>query len=71
MIIADLTVLEEVEPVYKILPGWDKTTGLTSYDDLPVRAKEYLKFIEDFVGVPVEYVGVGPSRDHMLVKKKN
>lgn len=65
---ADLEVLQKVEPVYKTFRGWDKSTGLTKYEELPEAAKEYIAFIEEFVGVKVEYIGVGPAREHMLIK---
>jgi adenylosuccinate synthase len=64
---ADLNILARAEPVYKIFPGWTApTTGLTQWDQLPEEAKVYIKFIEDFIGVQVDYIGVGPGREHML-----
>ena len=64
---ADLNTLANVEPVYKTLSGWtEPTTKLTEYDQLPKEAKEYIAFIEEFIGVSVDWVGVGPGREHML-----
>ncbi|CCH61974.1 hypothetical protein TBLA_0G00240 [Henningerozyma blattae CBS 6284] len=66
----DLLNLANVEVEYVTLPGWNQDiTKITKYDDLPVNAKNYLKYIEDFVGVPIEWVGTGPSRDSMLYKE--
>ncbi|KAL7273980.1 Adenylosuccinate synthase [Rhizina undulata] len=66
---ADLNVLEKVEPVYKTFPGWSTpTTKLTSYEQLPVEAKNYIDFVEKFVGVKIGNIGVGPGREHMLTK---
>ncbi|RPB04197.1 Adenylosuccinate synthetase [Choiromyces venosus 120613-1] len=66
---ADLTTLERVEPIYRIFPSWSTpTTKATSWDQLPVEAREYIEFIEEFVGVKVEHVGVGPGREHMCTK---
>jgi adenylosuccinate synthase len=63
----DLSVCEKVEVEYKTLKGWQKDiSGVRKYDDLPQEAKEYLRFIEEFVGVPVKWVGVGPGREAML-----
>lgn len=69
---ADLSILEKVEPVYHTMPGWPgKTTAnATSYYDLPKAARDYIDYIEKFLGVPIEYVGVGPSRDNMLKRGK-
>ncbi|KAF3047656.1 hypothetical protein E8E12_011220 [Didymella heteroderae] len=62
-------VLAEVEVHYETLPGWKKpTTGAKSYYDLPSQAREYIEFIEKFIGVKVKWIGVGPARDHMVVR---
>ncbi|KAG0129584.1 Adenylosuccinate synthetase [Tuber indicum] len=66
---ADLTILERVEPIYRIFPGWPTPTAkATSWDQLPTEAREYVQFIEEFVGVKIEHIGVGPGREHMCTK---
>ncbi|KAG0642078.1 Adenylosuccinate synthetase [Tuber brumale] len=66
---ADLTILERVEPIYRIFPGWPTPTAkATSWDQLPIEAREYVQFIEEFLGVKIEQVGVGPGREHMCTK---
>ncbi|KAK5774009.1 hypothetical protein RI543_004767 [Arxiozyma heterogenica] len=68
----DLMTLGKVDVEYVNLPGWNQDiTKITKYEDLPENAKKYLKFIEDFVGVPVEWVGTGPGRESMLHKDIN
>ncbi|ABN68029.1 Adenylosuccinate synthetase (IMP--aspartate ligase) [Scheffersomyces stipitis CBS 6054] len=65
----DLIKLGKVEVEYKTLPGWETDiTKIKTYDELPENAKSYLKFIEDYLGVPVQWVGTGPARDSMLEK---
>jgi adenylosuccinate synthase len=65
----DLFDLGKVEVVYETLPGWETDiTKITKYDDLPENAKKYLKYIEDFLGVPIGWVGTGPGRESMLSK---
>lgn len=62
-------VLAEVEVTYDTLPGWKKpTTGAKSYYDLPSNARAYIEYIEKFIGVKVKWIGVGPARDHMVVR---
>lgn len=47
-------VLADVQVQYKTFPGWKKPTyGAKSFYDLPAKAREYIEFIEGFVGVPV------------------
>lgn len=66
----DLIDLAKVEVVYKKFPGWEQDiTGIKKYEDLPENAKTYLKFIEDYLNVPIQWVGTGPARESMLEKK--
>ena len=54
---------ERLEPQYTDLEGWN--TGLssnTSMVDLPGPLKNYIKFIEDFVELPVDTISIGPDR---------
>jgi adenylosuccinate synthase len=64
--------LAQVEVQYETLPGWKKpTTGAKSYMDLPLAARKYIEYIENFVGVKVKWIGVGPARDHMVTRSGN
>jgi adenylosuccinate synthase len=57
-----------LEPVYTKVPGWNSATfGLTRYDDLPARAKDYLKFLGESVGVEVGSISTGPERSQTIV----
>ena len=39
--------IETIEPVYQMLPGWSRpTAGISRYDDLPEKARQYLEFLE-------------------------
>jgi adenylosuccinate synthase len=63
-------VLAECEPVYEELPGWKKSTsGITTYDDLPVEAKKYVTRIEELVGAPIALVSSGPERDETIIRE--
>ena len=65
---ATFHALEAVEPVYVALPGWKSPTrGLSHYDDLPPRAREYLKFLSERTSVEVGCVSTGPERDETIL----
>ncbi|MBN2103093.1 adenylosuccinate synthase [bacterium] len=67
--ISDCSILDEVEPVYEILPGWrTKTSDIHAYQDLPENAKQYIERLEVLCGVPIQIVSLGPSRDATLWK---
>lgn len=65
---ASLEDLAKCEPVYEEFDGWDESVGdARNYEELPENAKKYLKKIEDFTGVKVSIVSVGPRRDQTIV----
>jgi adenylosuccinate synthase len=60
--------LDEVQPVYRELPGWkSETTGARKLADLPAEARGFLAALEELLGCPVGLVSVGPARDQYLI----
>ncbi|MEL6869891.1 MAG: adenylosuccinate synthase [Pseudomonadota bacterium] len=60
----------EVEPVYEDMPGWQSNTvGITQYDQLPQRARDYLARIADIVKTPIDIVSTGPGREQTIVHR--
>ena len=58
-----------LEPVYQKLPGWHSiTAGMTRYEELPQRARDYLEFLEANVGVEMGCISTGPERHQTIVK---
>jgi len=58
---------EGIEVEYITLPGWKKnTSGCRKFEDLPLEAQEYTKKIEELVGVPIRWIGVGQGRDDII-----
>jgi adenylosuccinate synthase len=56
------------KPIYEYLPGWSESISKAkSIDDLPVNAREYVKFLEKVSGAPISAIGVGPGRDETIV----
>jgi adenylosuccinate synthase len=61
------TVLHHATGEYVELPGFDEDISeCRTEEELPAAAREYLRFIADFVGVPIVVVGVGPGRDQII-----
>ncbi|MEL6534793.1 MAG: adenylosuccinate synthase [Bacteroidota bacterium] len=60
---------ETIEPIYKTMKGWDcSLEGIEDLDTIPTALQEYVSFIEDEVGVPINIVSVGPDRLQTLVR---
>jgi adenylosuccinate synthase len=61
------TVLHGASAEYEELPGFDEDIGACrTLEDLPKAARDYIGFIEDHTGVPVQLVGVGPGREQIV-----
>ncbi len=61
---ASIRTLERCEPIYKTFRGWDESLmAARSLEDLPQAARDYVRWIEDALEVPVDLLGVGPDRD--------
>jgi adenylosuccinate synthase len=57
-----------VTPVYESLEGWQEDIDkVREYEDLPTQAKDYIRRLEDFTGVPANIVSVGPDRAETLM----
>jgi len=58
-----------LQPVYECQPGWQSSTfGISSYDELPAKAKAYLAFLEERTGVEIGCVSTGPERNQTIVR---
>jgi adenylosuccinate synthase len=58
-----------VTPIYTEIKGWKQDlTGMTTIEELPKELLDYIKFIEDFVEVPVSIISVGPDRKQTILK---
>uniref|UniRef100_A0A8C7IE27 Adenylosuccinate synthetase n=1 Tax=Oncorhynchus kisutch TaxID=8019 RepID=A0A8C7IE27_ONCKI len=64
---ANMDVLQKVEVEYEKLPGWKSdTSACRKWEDLPGKAQNYIRFVENHVGVPIKWVGVGKARESMI-----
>ncbi|MCC6574907.1 MAG: adenylosuccinate synthase [Planctomycetes bacterium] len=65
---ADIRAFSALKPTYKALPGWkDNISAVRKPEDLPAAARSYLRFVEEFVGVRIGLISVGPERDAAFV----
>jgi adenylosuccinate synthase len=74
---ADLDTLEKCKPVYSRLEGWDdiderlmKTILRKGFSQLPKEMRDYVKFVEQRMGVPVVLLGLGRRRNEVLDLRK-
>ena len=62
--------LARCQPVYETLPGWQSdTVGITDYSALPEKARAYIAYLEQQLGVPIAIVSTGPDRAHTIQRQ--
>ncbi|KAL6079567.1 Adenylosuccinate synthetase [Balamuthia mandrillaris] len=67
---SNLEVLSQVEIEYETLPGWKCDISQVRYiEDLPAEARRYVERVEELSGCKIGWVGVGPGREAMAIRK--
>ena len=57
-------IAAKIKPVYTEFPGWKKDlTEIRKESELPQEFKNYIKFMEDYLGVPISIISLGPDRE--------
>ena len=65
----DFEVLNQAQPVYEEIPGWQTpTTGVRVYGKLPKNARSYIERLERLLKVRVKYISNGTQRDQIIVR---
>ncbi len=64
---ADVDIIDQVKVHYRVLPGWKQSTfGLQDFSKLPQKARDYLHFLSEQVGVEIAMVSTGPEREQTI-----
>ena len=60
----------EITPVYTEFKGWNQDlTGCRTEDELPETFKEYVRFMENYLKVPIKIISLGPDRDATIERE--
>ena len=61
---------EECRPVYIEMPGWQESTvGIKEYEQLPEKARNYLKKVEQLCAAPIDIISTGPDREETIIQR--
>ena len=59
--------LQRAKPLFKTLKGWQADiSNIRSYNDLPLKARDYVSHLEELIEVPISWISVGPQREAMI-----
>jgi adenylosuccinate synthase len=66
---ASLEELASLSLEYEVLPGWESDISqIKEYDKLPTNCRAYVERLQELVGIPITWIGVGPQREATLMK---
>jgi len=66
----NITTYAKMQPVYEDLAGWsEEISQARSVEDLPTKARDYVKRIEEFTETPAYILSVGPGREQTMLLK--
>ena len=58
-----------IEPVYTEFKGWNADlTGCRQESELPKEFTDYISFMENYLGVPIRIISLGPDRDATIMR---
>ncbi len=62
------TEFHHATPIYETMPAWDEDIrDCKTFEELPQKAQDYVKRLEELSGCRISYIGVGPGRDQTIV----
>ncbi|WP_375619681.1 MULTISPECIES: adenylosuccinate synthase [unclassified Bartonella] len=57
-----------VKPIYKTLEGWkEKTAHALRWEDLPIQAVKYIRYIEELINTKVALLSTSPEREDTIL----
>lgn len=57
---------KNLKPIYQEFEGWEENYSFKTFQELPVNLKNYIKFIENFIEIPVSVLSFGAEREETL-----
>jgi adenylosuccinate synthase len=61
--------LDHIQAIYEYMPGWQESTkGISDFEKLPAKAREYVEYLEKLTGVEVGCISTGPERTETIVR---
>ncbi len=67
----DRNIVKKIKPLYKTLKGWNKDiNNVKEYKKFPKELKDYVKYIEDYLEIPISMVSIGQERNKSIIKDK-
>ena len=60
---------KEIKPIYKEFKGWKKDISkISNFEHLPLNLKNYIKYLEKEINIPIKIISVGPDRNETIYR---
>ena len=67
---ASLKVYSDVVVDYETMPGWaEDISKVKTFDELPANCKAYILRLEELIGLPIRWIGVGSGRLDIIERR--
>jgi len=64
----NIRITSELQPIYEELAGWrEEIRHIRSLDDLPAKARDYIRYLEEITETPIYLLSVGPDREETML----
>jgi len=64
---SSLEVLSDCGVEYETLPGWTEDISMCrDFDELPKNCQDYVLRVQEVIGIPIRWIGVGPNRADVI-----
>ena len=61
--------LDNVKSIYTTISGWKcPTLGIRLFEDLPLKAQEYILYLEKILNIPIRHISTGPKRNDIIIR---
>ena len=67
---AAAAALEKCQPIYEEIDGWQSpTTDCREYEQLPLKARQYVARLEELMSCPASIISVGARREQSVLRQ--
>lgn len=66
---SSISEIKSCSPIYKELPGWNyDISNISKFEKLPINAKKYIEFVENYLSMSICWISVGPKRSQNIIR---
>ncbi|BBH18694.1 adenylosuccinate synthetase [Paenibacillus baekrokdamisoli] len=59
--------LVNAKPILETMPGWmEDISSIREFTALPPNAQQYVRYLEQLIGIPIRWISVGPRREQLI-----